>query len=92
MPHRSQHAGSINATHPQQGGENDPPAFAQPARYLFAQFPAVALSGDKPTKKGSTVKVVKAMSEKDQTALVLSAAPTRISKDAGVMSYGADGN
>jgi hypothetical protein len=54
-------------------------------------FPAMAFSGDKPGKKGSTVKEVKAMSEKDQTALALSAAPTRISKDAGVMIYGADG-
>lgn len=53
--------------------------------------PAVASAGDKPSAKKSTVKDVKAMSEKDQTALALSAAPARISKDAGVMIYGADG-
>jgi hypothetical protein len=54
-------------------------------------IPALAFSGDKPSGKKSTVKEVKAMSEKDQTALALSAAPPRISKDAGVMIYGADG-
>ena len=53
--------------------------------------PAVAPAGDRPSHKKSTVKDVKAMSEKDQTALALSAAPARISKDAGVMIYGADG-
>ena len=53
--------------------------------------PAVAPAGDKPSHKKSTVKDVKAMSERDQTALALSAAPARISKDAGVMIYGADG-
>src|SRR6188508_1580098 len=53
--------------------------------------PAIASAGDKPSHKRSTVKDVKAMSEKDQTALALSAAPARISKDAGVMIYGADG-
>lgn len=42
-------------------------------------------------KKGSTVKEVKSMSEKDQTALALSAAPAHIAKEAGVMIYGADG-
>ena len=52
---------------------------------------AVAPAGDKPSAKKSTVKDVKAMSEKDQTTLALSAAPARISKDAGVMIYGADG-
>jgi hypothetical protein len=41
--------------------------------------------------KKSSVKDVKAMSEKDQTALALSAAPARIAKEAGVMIYGADG-
>ena len=54
-------------------------------------IPAVAFPGDKPAKKGSTVKDVKAMSEKDQTALALSAAPVHITKDAGVMIYGTDG-
>ena len=53
--------------------------------------PAVASAGDRPSHKKSTVKDVKAMSEKDQTTLALSAAPARISKDAGVMIYGADG-
>jgi hypothetical protein len=53
--------------------------------------PAVASAGDRPSHKKTTVKDVKAMSEKDQTALALSAAPARISKDAGVMIYGADG-
>src|SRR4029078_5552293 len=46
---------------------------------------------DKPAGKKSTVKDVKAMSEKDQTALALSAAPARGAKDAGFMIYGADG-
>jgi len=53
--------------------------------------PNTALSREKPAKKGSTVKDVKSMSVKDQTALALSAAPSRIAKDAGVMVYGADG-
>ena len=48
--------------------------------------PAVASAGDRPSHKKSTVKDVKAMSEKDQTALALSAAPARISKDASVMN------
>jgi hypothetical protein len=42
-------------------------------------------------KKGSTFKEVKSLSEKEQTALALSAAPAHIAKDAGVMIYGADG-
>jgi hypothetical protein len=54
-------------------------------------IPAVTSAGNKPSGKHSTVKDVKTMSEKDQTALALSAAPARISKDAGVMVYGADG-
>jgi hypothetical protein len=67
-------------------------------RILFTIFiacsfslPALTYAGDKPAKKGTTVKEVKAMSEKDQTALALSAAPAHIAKDAGVMIYGADG-
>jgi hypothetical protein len=52
--------------------------------------PAVASAGDRPSHKKSTVKDVKAMSEKDQTALALSAAPAHIAKGAGVMIYGAD--
>ena len=42
--------------------------------------PAVASAGDRPSHKKSTVKDVKAMSEKDQTALALSAAPAHIAK------------
>ena len=57
----------------------------------FMWMPATVFSADKPAKRGMTVKEVKSMSEKDQTALALSAAPARISKDAGVMIYGADG-
>jgi len=64
-------------------------AFTLLACSLFV--PAVASAGDKPSLKKSTVKDVKAMSEKDQTALALSAAPARLAKDAGVMIYGADG-
>ncbi len=44
-----------------------------------------------PKKKGATVKDVKALSEKEQTTLALSAAPKHISKEAGVMVFGADG-
>ncbi len=54
-------------------------------------MPTLAFSGNKPPKKGSTIKEVKMMSEQEQTALALSAAPAHISKDAGVMIYGADG-
>lgn len=54
-------------------------------------MPAITIAGDKPSKKGATVKEVKAMPEKDQTALALSAAPAHIAKEAGVMVYGADG-
>jgi hypothetical protein len=54
-------------------------------------IPAVAFPADKPAQKGSTVKDVKEMSEKDQIALALSAAPAHIAKDAGVMVYGTDG-
>jgi hypothetical protein len=54
-------------------------------------MPTVSTAATKPSKKAATVKEVKAMSEKDQTTLALSAAPARISKDAGVMIYGADG-
>lgn len=54
-------------------------------------MPTIATAGDKPSKKGTTVKEVKAMSEKDQTALALRAAPAHIAKEAGIMIYGADG-
>jgi len=53
--------------------------------------PAISTAGDKTSKKGATVKEVKSMSEKDQTALALSAAPAHIAKEAGVMVYGSDG-
>ena len=54
-------------------------------------MPAIATAGDKPSKKGASVKEVKSMSGKDQTALALSAAPAHMTKEAGVMIYGADG-
>lgn len=54
-------------------------------------LPTIGSAADTPAGKKSTVKDVKAMSEKDQTALALSAAPARVAKDAGVMIYGADG-
>ncbi len=54
-------------------------------------LPAITSAGDKPSKKGAAIKEVKAMSEQEQTALALSAAPAHISKEAGVMIYGADG-
>lgn len=54
-------------------------------------IPAVAPAGNKPSGKHGTAKDVKTMSEKDQTALALSAAPARVAKNAGVMIYGADG-
>ena len=57
----------------------------------FLLMPILTVAGDKPSKGRSTVKEVKAMSEKDQTALALSAAPAHIAKDAGVMIYGANG-
>lgn len=51
----------------------------------------IGFAGDKGRKKGASVKEVKALSEKEQTDLALSAAPAHISKDAGVMIYGTDG-
>ena len=42
-------------------------------------------------KKSASVKEVKAMTEKEQTALALSAAPAHIAKEAGVMLFGANG-
>ena len=54
-------------------------------------MPAITTAGDKPSKKSATVKEVKSMSEKDQTALALSGAPPHIAKEAGIMIYGADG-
>ena len=54
-------------------------------------MPAITTAGDTPPKKSATVKEVKAMSEKDQTALAFSGAPPHIAKEAGIMIYGADG-
>jgi len=54
-------------------------------------IPAVVLATDKAPKKGASVKEVKAMSVQEQTGLALSGAPAHISKDAGVMVFGADG-
>ena len=54
-------------------------------------IPVFAFAADKPARKGASVKEVKAMSVQEQTALALSGAPAHISKDAGVMVYGADG-
>jgi hypothetical protein len=53
-------------------------------------LPAISMASEKGHKKGATVKEVKTMSEKDQTALALSAAPAHLAKEAGVMIYGAD--
>lgn len=54
-------------------------------------MPAITTAGDKPSKKSATIKEVKAMSEKEQTALALRAAPAHIANEAGIMIYGADG-
>ena len=54
-------------------------------------MPAITTAADKSSKKETTVKEVKAMSEKEQTALAISGAPTHIAKEAGIMIYGADG-
>lgn len=54
-------------------------------------LPGISMAAEKGHKKGATVKEVKTMSEKEQTALALSAAPAHIAKEAGVMIYGADG-
>jgi hypothetical protein len=54
-------------------------------------MPAITTAGDKPSQKGATIKEVKAMSEKEQTALALRAAPAHIANEAGIMVYGADG-
>ena len=54
-------------------------------------MPAITTASEKPPQKDATVKEVKTMSEKDQTALALSAAPAHIAKEAGVMIYGPDG-
>lgn len=57
----------------------------------FVMIGALVVPTDVLAKKGSTVKEVKNLSEKEQTALALSGAPAHIAKEAGVMIYGADG-
>jgi hypothetical protein len=52
--------------------------------------PALADAGQQAGKKGA-VKEVKSLSEAEQTKLALSAAPSHIAKEAGVMIYGPDG-
>jgi hypothetical protein len=52
---------------------------------------AVTVDADAARKQRASVKEVRAMSEQDQTALALSAAPRHIAREAGVMVYGADG-
>lgn len=54
-------------------------------------MPAIATADDKPPIRDPTVKDVRMLSEQDQTAIALSAAPAHIAKDAGIMIYGADG-
>lgn len=54
-------------------------------------IPVFAFAADKPARKGTSVKEVKAMSVQEQTVLALSGAPQHISKDAGVMVFGTDG-
>ncbi len=56
----------------------------------FSLF-GLSANADASSKKSGSVKAVKAMSEKDQTALALSAAPKPIAKEAGVMVFGTDG-
>jgi len=56
-----------------------------------AFIPGEGDAGTKGTKKAAAAKEVKGMSEDQQTALALSAAPAHISKEAGVMIYGSDG-
>ncbi len=51
----------------------------------------LSANADASPKKSGSVKEVKTMPEKDQTALALSAAPKPIAKDAGVMVFGTDG-
>jgi hypothetical protein len=58
---------------------------------MAALISGEANAGTKGTKKAAAAKEVKAMSEEQQTALALSAAPAHISKEAGVMIYGSDG-
>jgi hypothetical protein len=62
---------------------------------LFVALP-VTMSGlltdvQAAAKKSASLKEVKAMTEKEQTALALSAAPAHIAKEAGVMVFGTDG-
>ncbi len=54
-------------------------------------LPAVSPAGETAEKSGAGANAVKSMSEKEQIALALSAAPAHIAKDAAVMVYGGDG-
>ncbi|MDH4187191.1 MAG: hypothetical protein OEV08_09345 [Nitrospira sp.] len=54
-------------------------------------MPAFATASDKHAKKGATAQDVTTMSEKDQSALALRAAPAHIAKEAGIMVFGTDG-
>lgn len=60
---------------------------------IFSLFvtPAVGAADKQGSKKAAPVKEVKAMSAQEQAALALTAAPSHIAKEAGVMVYGADG-
>lgn len=58
---------------------------------LLLAMPGLALSGDNASKKGAGGKSVRTMSEKEQMELALSAAPSSVSNEAGVMIMGADG-
>jgi hypothetical protein len=53
--------------------------------------PALADAGPQAGKKAAGMKEVKSLSEAEQTKLALSAAPSHIAKEAGVMIYGPDG-
>lgn len=51
----------------------------------------LVMAGEKAQGKGKAGKDVKAMSQSEQIALALSAAPPHIAKDAAVLVFGADG-
>lgn len=61
--------------------------------FVMLPFSLSALSTDlhAASRKSASVKEVKALPEKEQTKLALSAAPPHIAKDAGVMVFGAEG-
>lgn len=61
------------------------------ALFTAVVSPLVVTAAEKGPQKAVSTKDVKSMSEKEQTALALSGAPSHIAKDAGVMIYAADG-